>query len=125
MVAAGIPYAWYRDIDDDFLVEQYRKATVLLFPSYYEGLGLPILEAQQQGVPAISTDLSSCPEVNMNPDLCFAPDDVPGMADALGGILSGARPHLRGERLRQALFDRLATQRDPAAVCGAEERTAA
>lgn len=116
--AAGIAYTWFRDVDDDCLADQYRAATVLLFPSWYEGLGLPILEAQQFGVPAISTDVSSCPEANVNPGLCFAPDDVAGMTDALVGVLSGARPHLRGEALRRALAERLSHRPAVASVFG-------
>ena len=116
--AAGIQYNWYRDVDDDCLAEQYRSSTVLLFPSYYEGLGLPILEAQQEGVPAISSDVSSCLEANVDPGLCFAPDDVDGMADALVGILDGTRAHRKGEALRRALHEHLQARPDVASVFG-------
>lgn len=110
LAASGIAYQWHREADDQQLQHEYRNASALLFPSLYEGLGLPVLEAQQLGVPAITTNVSSLPEINMNADLCFDPDDVDGVVDALAGVVAGTRPCLSGERLRAALFDHMASQ---------------
>lgn len=43
--------------------ELYRNASIFLFPTLYEGFGLPVLEAQSQGVPVITSNTSSLPEV--------------------------------------------------------------
>lgn len=113
---AGIPHQWHRNADDAELQRLYQQAAVLLFPSLYEGLGLPVLEAQQEGVPAITTNVSSFPEINLNPTLCFEPTDVSGMTNAVVGILSGTQECLSGETLRQALVALLATQPSAASI---------
>jgi len=50
-------------VEDQDLVGLYQSAMIALFPSYYEGFGLPILEAQSCGVPVITSKTSSMPEV--------------------------------------------------------------
>ena len=113
---AGIPHQWHRNVDDAQLATLYQQAAVLLFPSLYEGLGLPVLEAQREGVPAITTNVSSLPEINVNPALCFEPTDVSGMTDAVVGILSGTQDCLSGKPLHQALVALLAAQPSAASI---------
>jgi glycosyltransferase involved in cell wall biosynthesis len=48
---------------DEALVYLYRRARALLFPSKYEGFGLPVAEAQTQGCPVICSRIASIPEV--------------------------------------------------------------
>lgn len=74
---------WYRWMDDSDLVREIQSSAVLLFPSLYEGLGLPILEAQALGLPVISSNGSSCGELNMNPTLQVDVDDGTAIANAL------------------------------------------
>jgi glycosyltransferase involved in cell wall biosynthesis len=50
-------------IDEEDLPALYNLADMLLFPSLYEGFGLPILEAQACGCPVLTSDKTSCPEV--------------------------------------------------------------
>jgi len=113
MVSLGLDVEWHRDVDDDVLASQYAQASVLLFPSIYEGLGLPILEAQEVGVPVVTSNVSSCSEVNMNSTLCFDPNDVAGMADSIVKIIEGNANILTGEALRAALVDFLIPRRQP------------
>ena len=54
-------------VSDDDLVRLYRGAEVVVFPSLYEGFGLPVLEAMQCGAPAICSDSSSLREVQTDP----------------------------------------------------------
>ena len=50
-------------VDDEEKQELLKNADVFLFPSFYEGFGLPILEAQAVGVPVVTSNISSMPEV--------------------------------------------------------------
>lgn len=61
----------------------YRGANIFVFPSRYEGFGLPILEAFSAGVPVVSANNSSLPEVGGNAALFFDAENV----DQLSGIL--------------------------------------
>ena len=58
-----VPVVHYIDITNDDLIELYKSAKILLFPSLEEGLGLPILEAQVCGCPVVTTDI---PPMNKN-----------------------------------------------------------
>jgi glycosyltransferase involved in cell wall biosynthesis len=50
-------------VEDEDLPALYNLADLLLFPSLYEGFGLPILEAQACGCPVVTSNVTSCPEV--------------------------------------------------------------
>jgi glycosyltransferase involved in cell wall biosynthesis len=50
-------------VTDEELSDLYRGATALLFPSIYEGFGLPVLEAMACGTPVVTTRAASLPEV--------------------------------------------------------------
>ena len=76
------------DIDLDAL---YKNASVFIFPSFYEGFGLPILEAMVYGVPVITSDKSSLPEVAGNAALISCPYDYKQMAVYLNDILSNEK----------------------------------
>lgn len=72
----------------DFLPEAdkpalYRGAVAFVFPSRYEGFGLPPLEALACGTPVVGSDVSSIPEVVGNAGVLLPPDDAEGMAGAL------------------------------------------
>ena len=73
--------------NDDDLPALYSAAEVFAFPSLYEGFGLPPLEAMACGVPVVSSNTSSLPEVVANAALTVNPTDVEALADALGRLL--------------------------------------
>lgn len=57
--------------EDERLNELYNSAAALVYPSSYEGFGIPVLEAQQAGCPVIALNTSSIPEVmSLKPDTC-------------------------------------------------------
>ncbi len=80
----------------------YRGARAFLFPSRYEGFGLPPLEALACGVPVVGSQVSSLPEVIGDAGVLLDPDDVEGMADALVRLLEDdafyATLHARARR---------------------------
>ena len=90
-------------ISDDDKKLLYRAAEFFVFPSLYEGFGMPVTEAMACGTPAVIADTSSLPEASGGIAPKAAPDDVSGFADLFDGILSGrtALPS-RDELIRSA-----------------------
>jgi glycosyltransferase involved in cell wall biosynthesis len=88
-------------VDDDDLPELYRSATAFLFPSLYEGFGLPPLEAMACGTPVITSDISSLPEVMGNAALMVDPLDVLSLSNAIKRVLSD--PVLRQSMIGRGL----------------------
>lgn len=74
-------------VDDSTLTVLYRRATAFVFPSRYEGFGIPVLEAFACGCPAIISNISSLPEVGGNAAAYFDPDDTGSMSDAIEKIV--------------------------------------
>ncbi len=72
------------EVSDAALVRLYAHAKMFIFPSRYEGFGLPPLEAMASGVPVICSNAASLREVAGNAALMFDPDDV----DALAGHIA-------------------------------------
>jgi glycosyltransferase involved in cell wall biosynthesis len=89
----------------------YSTASLLLFPSLYEGFGNPVLEAQLCGTPVVCSNAGSLPEVAGAGARLFAPGDVGGMAEAALELLedrgASARLVARG-RENAARFGRAA-----------------
>lgn len=65
----------------------YHAADCLVFPSLFEGFGIPVLEAMASGTPVCASDRSSIPEVVGDAGLLFDPEDVAAMAAAIGRLL--------------------------------------
>lgn len=86
-------------IDDDDLPAVYSGAAVFVFPSLYEGFGLPLLEAMACGVPVVTSNVASMPEVAGGAALLVDPRDVDGLAAA---IARGLRDEPLRNRLRGA-----------------------
>ena len=73
--------------DDDILASLYRHATCFLFPSLYEGFGMPVLEAMSAGCPVICSSNGSLPEVAGDAALLTSADDLDGLAQACGQLI--------------------------------------
>jgi alpha-1,3-rhamnosyl/mannosyltransferase len=86
---------WLGFVGEQELVELYRHATALVFPTRYEGFGLPVLEAMARRTPVIASTSSSIPEVARGAAILVDPDDVEALRDAMGRI--AAEPALRAQ----------------------------
>jgi glycosyltransferase involved in cell wall biosynthesis len=92
----------------DVINALYNRARIVLHPSYYEGFGLPLVEAMAAGVPLVTSSLSSMPEVVGPAALLVSPADCNAIAEALSAL---DKDEVLRERLiaagrqRLALFD--------------------
>ena len=77
----------------------YALADVFVFPSLYEGFGLPVLEAMRRGVPVACSDRSSLPEVAGDAALLFDPEDPRAITAAIERLLGDP---VAADRLRAA-----------------------
>jgi len=91
-------------VSEDELVAIYNLAWVLVFPTYYEGFGLPVLEAMACGTPVLSSDCSSIPEIAADAGLLFDPSQTDDWVDGLVTLERSASLHseLRDKGLRRA-----------------------
>ena len=82
-------------VDEATLAALYEGASVLAFPSLYEGFGLPLLEAMAKGVPAVVGSAGALPELARGAALAVQADDVAAIATALEELISD--PELRAK----------------------------
>lgn len=73
----------------------YRRAEVFIYPSYYEGFGLPPLEAMAHGLPVITSNVSSLPEVVGSAALVVNPYDINEIAKALELVVTNVEIKVR------------------------------
>jgi glycosyltransferase involved in cell wall biosynthesis len=77
-------------VPDADLPALYRNATAFAYPSLYEGFGLPVLEAMIAGVPVLTSDTSSMPEVGGDAALYVSPRSVESIRAGLEQLLTDA-----------------------------------
>jgi glycosyltransferase involved in cell wall biosynthesis len=101
-VGADIRFTGY--IADEDLSSLYSGATCFAYPSYFEGFGLPIIEAMKCGTPVIAGNRTSIPEVVGDAALLFDPFDVNSLVATLKRILndSDLRAELSAKGLQRA-----------------------
>jgi glycosyltransferase involved in cell wall biosynthesis len=92
-------------VTDAELAQLYAAAVALVYPSRFEGFGLPVLETFHAEVPVITTNVSSLPEVAGDAALLVPPSDVPALTAALVRIATDGP-------LRQQLIANGRTQRE-------------
>ena len=97
--ASDIVFTGFAPHED--LPDLYNAADLFVFPSLYEGFGLPVLEAMCCGVPLACSNLSSMPEVAGDAALLFDPHSEESIADAMSRMLSDRE--LRQEHVRRGL----------------------
>ncbi len=73
-------------VSEEDLPSLYKNAAAFVYPSFYEGFGLPVLEAMQSGVLVITSDTSSLPEVGGEATIYIDPDNIDSLVFALRKI---------------------------------------
>jgi glycosyltransferase involved in cell wall biosynthesis len=86
-------------VSDDELIWLYRNCYANLYPSLFEGLGLPVLEGMQFGAPTLASNATSIPEVAGHAAILLAPEDIEGWAQVM---LRLAANRTERDRLRDA-----------------------
>jgi glycosyltransferase involved in cell wall biosynthesis len=106
-------------VPEEDLPALYAEATAFVYPSLYEGFGLPVVEAMACGTPVITSRTSSLGEIAGEAALLVEPLDEAGLADALSRVLSDGRLRERlvaAGRRRAAEFSWERTGRETAAA---------
>jgi glycosyltransferase involved in cell wall biosynthesis len=88
-------------VPDEALPFWYNAADLLVFPSVYEGFGMPIVEAMACGTPVIAANSSSIPEAVGEAGLLFAPQDADALAALLERVMDDSE--LRAEMRRMGM----------------------
>jgi len=91
-------------VPDEDLPAIYSAASVFVFPSLYEGFGLPVLEAMACGVPVVCSDTSSLPEVVGDAGIMVAPHNIRALVQAIEWVLTNESKcqEMRTKGLQQA-----------------------
>lgn len=97
----GIYFKGY--VSNDELLNYYKNALALVYPSLYEGFGLPILEAMSLGVPVITSDRAPMPEVAGEAAIYVDPEDESSIKSAMERLVNDE--HLR-KSLKSQGFER-------------------
>jgi len=83
-------------VSENKLIELYQTAKIFVYPSLYEGFGLPVLEAMACGCPVITSNVSSLPEVAGDAAILVDPYNTDALTDAMHKVLTN-------ENLRERL----------------------
>ncbi|NTH65954.1 glycosyltransferase family 4 protein [Agrobacterium rhizogenes] len=95
-------------VSDTDLAQLYSQARLLAMPSLYEGFGFPIIEANAMGIPVLTSNTSSMPEVAGKACILVDPNDMQSMRDGLESLATDDLLHARlveNARLNSARFD--------------------
>ena len=91
-------------LSDEDLAKEYAKADVFVYPSLYEGFGLPVVEAMAMGLPVMTSDIGATREVAGDAAILVDPYSVDSICAGLGQLISNneLRQHLGAKGLKRA-----------------------
>jgi glycosyltransferase involved in cell wall biosynthesis len=98
-------------VTEDELIDLYRRAAALVFPSLYEGFGQPPLEAMACGCPVACSNAASLPEIVGDAARLFDPNDPSAIADAIRDVVAAPEEWSARGLARARLFSWDATAR--------------
>ena len=81
-------FIWKRVTDNSELKRLYAGAALFVYPSFYEGFGLPVVEAELCGCPVVTSNVSSLPEAGGPASIQVAPGDTQAIADGMAKALT-------------------------------------
>lgn len=90
-------------ISDDELIWLYRHCFANLYPSFFEGFGLPVLEGMQFGAPTIASHVTSIPEITLDAAILLDPEDIDAWVKAMNHLATHEEER---KRLSNAAKDR-------------------
>jgi glycosyltransferase involved in cell wall biosynthesis len=102
--SANVPLLRLGAVDDAQLRSLYQAAAALVYPSRYEGFGLPVLEAMASGTPVLASRAASIPEVLGETGILLDPDDPAAWADAIVAVMTdpGQQARMRAAGVARA-----------------------
>jgi glycosyltransferase involved in cell wall biosynthesis len=103
-------------VEQQELAELYRGAACLVFPSRYEGFGLPVVEAMASGTPVVATTAGSIPEVAGDAAVLVEPGDSVALAGGIERALADRERLVRAGLKRAQLYSWVETARRTLAV---------
>lgn len=75
-------------VNEEKLISLYQHASFFIYPSFYEGFGLPVIEAAYSHCPVLASNVSSIPEIVAHKDWLFNPHDKSDITDKINTLMS-------------------------------------
>ncbi|MDB5227156.1 MAG: hypothetical protein JWN78_1349 [Bacteroidota bacterium] len=92
---------WIEKIERSMLLEILKNSFALVYPSFFEGFGIPVIEAMSLGVPVISSNTSSMPEISAGAAITVDPHNITSISQAMNELI--ANENLRNDLIEKGL----------------------